>query len=329
MKKRILSALLAVLLLCCTVLAGCAKYKSIFPKNDDLTVVGHVGDREVYLEELRFVAYTHRQLLIERYGEGIFDGEDKEYYLSLLAERVCANVTADYAVLSLCDEVGIGMGESAILDAVDKRMSETVEEIGGMSEYKKFLKENRLTDHMLRRSVEISLMQNELMYVYIDDLSLISSSDEEIYEIIKNDFITVRHVFIPHSEKNASGRITQAKALLDGGNDFSAVLDEFGQDGDMTSEGIFILHGYMTEDYESTAFKLRVGERSDVVEDEHGYYVIERLKMDTAKILLQMDRLKELYQTYTFYAMLDERQATLTFVPNDAGRAYLDDPFSE
>ena len=329
MKNRFLSLFLALSLLCTVFLVGCSDYRSISPKDGDLTVVGHVGNREVYLEELRFVTYTYFQLLTQRYGENIFEGEDREYYLSLLAERVCANITADYAVLSLCDEVGIGMGESAILDAVDKKMSETVEEIGGMSEYKKFLKENHLTDHMLRRSVEISLLQNELMYVYVDDLSLISSNDEEIYEIIKKDFITVRHVFIPHSDENASEKIAQAKALLDSGSDFSDVLDEYGQDEEMNADGIFILRGYMTEAYEERAFELRVGERSDIVEDEHGYYVIERLKMDTAKILLQMDYLKELYQTYTFYAMVDERQASLSFIPNDAGQAYLDDPFSK
>ena len=329
MKKRLLSVFLAVSLICSAFLVGCSDYRSITPQDEDLTVVGYVGDREVYLEELRFVTYTYRQLLTERYGEGIFDGEDKEYYLSLLKERVYANITADYAVLSLCEEVGIGLGESALINAVDKRMAETVDEIGGMREYKKFLKENNLTDHMLRRSVEISLLKNELMYVYIDDLSLISDSDDEIYEIIKKEFIAVRHVFVPHTDEDANEKISTAKAMLDNGNDFSSVLNEFGQDEEMTSDGIFILRGYMTKAYEEKAFELRVGAHSDIVEDELGYYVIERLKMDTARILLQIDHLKEIYQKYTFYSMLDERQLTLSFTPNDAGQAYLNDPFSK
>lgn len=329
MKRPLLCVLTALTLLCSSLLVGCSDYRQIKPDDEDLTIIGYVGDEEVYLEELRFVAYTYRDMMIERYGEGIFEGEDKEYYLGLLKELVYANITADYAVLSLCGEVGIGMGESAILEAVDKRMTETVEEIGGMGEYKNFLKENHLTDHMLRRSVEISLLESELMYIYVDDILLIPDDDEEIYEIVKDEFIVVRHIFVPHSEDDAQETINEVKTRLDGGEDFALLLDLYGKDEDMSADGLFILDGYMTDDYEKAAFELRVGERSDVVEDEHGYYVIERLKMNTSEIMLKIDHLKELYQTYTFYSMVDERQATLTFVPTEAGEAYMSDPFSE
>ena len=95
----------------------------------------------------------------------------------------------------------------------------------------------------------------------------------------------------------------------------------------MTSEGLFILDGYMTDDYEKVAFELNVGERSEIVEDEHGYYLIERLEMSPSSIMLKLDYLKELYQTYTFYSIIDQKQATLTFVPNEAGMNYMADPF--
>ncbi len=322
----LLCVLLAVLLL---TLCGCSDYKPLKSKDEELEAVGYVGEREVLFDELKFVVHTYRQILTDTYGDGIFEGEDKDYYLELLRERVYANITADYALLSLCDEVGIGLGETAVLEAVNKRMSETVEELGGMGEYKKFLKENNVTDRMLRRSVEISLLESELMYVYIDDLGIISDSDEEIYEIIKNEFLVVRHIFIPHSQDNAHETLAVVKDKLDGGEDFAALLDEYGCDGDMTAEGNFILKGYMTKSYEKAAFELSVGECSDIVEDEHGYYIIERLKMNTAKIMLQMDYLKELYQTYTFYAMVDLRQEALTFVPNELCESYMENPFSK
>ena len=166
------------------------------------------------------------------------------------------------------------------------------------------------------------------MYIYVDDILLIPDEDEEIYEIVKDEFIVVRHIFVPHSEDGAKNTINDVKTRLDNGENFELLLDLYGKDEDMTSEGLFILDGYMTDDYESVAFGLRVGERSDVVEDEHGYYVIERLKMNTSQIMLKIDRLKELYQTYTFYSMIDERQATLTFVPTESGEEYMSDPFS-
>ena len=119
--RALLCALTALTLMCSSLFTGCSsEYKQIEPEDEELTVVGYVGDREVYLEELRFVAYTYRDILTERYGEGIFDGEDKQYYLELLTDLVYSNITADYATISLCEQVGIELGETAILEAVEK-----------------------------------------------------------------------------------------------------------------------------------------------------------------------------------------------------------------
>ena len=124
MKKYRFTVLILSIILC-SALVGCS-YRQIDPSDDDLTVVGHVGDKEVYLEELRFVTNTYRELLISRYGDDIFDGKDREYYLELLREQVYKNITADYAVISLCEEYSIRTGDATIIDAVDKRMTETV-----------------------------------------------------------------------------------------------------------------------------------------------------------------------------------------------------------
>ena len=58
-------------------LLGCA-YEQIPPTDEDLTVVGQVEGKDVYLEELRFVAYTYRDMLTTQYGEDIFEGWDEE-----------------------------------------------------------------------------------------------------------------------------------------------------------------------------------------------------------------------------------------------------------
>ena len=70
-----------------------------------------------------------------------------------------------------------------------------------------------------------------------------------------------------------------------------------------------------------------MGEISDVVEDENGVYLIERLELLPTDIMLNFNRLKDLYQTYTFYSMIDQKQAELEFIPNDVGVSFLNDPF--
>ena len=111
------------------------------------------------------------------------------------------------------------------------------------------------------------------------------------------------------------------------GADLQSDTSELGEDAQMTSDGYFILEGYMTEKYESAAYALYEGARSEVIEDENGYYVIERLEMTPLDIMAKFDYLKELYQSYTFFSLIDKKQATLTFTPNAAGEAFLKQPF--
>lgn len=311
-------------------LIGCSDYKHIEPTDEDLTVVGHVNGREVYLEELRFVTHTYHGIMTARYGEDIFDGADKEKYLSMLRELVYKNITYGYAVIELCEDVGISLGEKAVLRRVDLTLSDMVKnELGSFSKYKKYLRKNHLTDHFLRFSTEISLLENELMYVYVDDLLLIEDDDEKIYDTIKDEFIVVRHVFIPHTAENAKQTIDSVLERCKNGADMSSLISEYDQDPDMTDSGIFILDGYMTDEYEKIAFSLDVGQISEIVTDDNGYYVIERMEMSPSAIMLDFDNLKKTYQTYTFYSMIDEKQASLTFVPNDSGIDYMSDPFSK
>ncbi|MBQ9112079.1 MAG: peptidylprolyl isomerase [Clostridia bacterium] len=327
--KRLLALILSLFVSMLSTLSfmGCA-YEPIEPDDEDLTVVGQVEGKDVYLEELRFVAYTYRDILTAQYGEDIFEGDEADKYLDMLRELVYSNITANYAILLLCEEVSIELGNATVLEKVNETIAESVEEMGGMGKYKKFLKENHMTDHFYRFSTEISLLENELMYVYVDDLLLIEDDDEEIYDIIKDDFIVVRHIFVSHTTEGASDRIETANQRLSAGEAFGDVMADVGEDTDMTEEGLFILEGYMTQAYEDVAFGLKVGERSDIVSDENGYYIIERLEMSVPSLMMQFDYLKELYQTYTFYSMIDEAQAKLTFVPNEACESYMKDPFN-
>lgn len=323
-RLRSLALLVLVMILLLSSLSSCA-YSPIEPTKEDLTVVGKVGERDVYLEELRFVAHTYRSLMISRYGDRIFEGEERQTYIDMLCEQVYKNITANYATIELCSESLISMGEEAILARVDEYIEEMVNELGGMRKYKKYLAENHATDHFLRFSTEVNLIRNELLYVYVDDLGLIESDDEKLYDIIEDEFIKVQHIFVSHGTEGAYEKIQSAYARASAGEDFDTLINELDEDPEMTADGIFILEGYMTEEYEKAAFSLKSGKTSEIVTDELGYYVIKRQKLEAPSIWLNFSYLKELYQTYTFYGMIDERQAMLTFVPNQACEDFFKD----
>ncbi len=320
MKSKIFSLVCTVLALC-TLLAGCGtEYKPLKDNEDTTTVVGTVSGKNVYLDEFKFAFHTCREQMLSTYGEDIFEGADSEHYAALLKEQVFKNITADYAVLLLCEEARISLGESAIVEQVNQKMQELTDELGGMHEYKKYLKENVLSDRLLRFTTEISMMRNELFYVYTDDLGIIESDYDALYDIIKKEFISVRHIFVSHSNADVMSLVTEE--LLNG-TGFEALMSKYNEDSDMTAAGNFILKGYMSKAYEEAAFSLAVKERSEVVSDSNGLYIIERLSLPTSTIMANFDYLKELYQAYTFYGIIDEMQAELVFEINATGLGYI------
>ena len=319
--KSFALAIVICMLLSC--LVSCGDYQAIEPEDGDLTVVGKVGAMEVYLDELRFVTSTNVELMKARYGEDIFEGKDAVKYTEMLRENVFSGICANYATIELCEEALINRGEASIMKRVEQRMAQTVEELGGMTKYKRYLKENDLTDRLVRFSTEIELMQSELMYVYIDDILVIEDDDDTIYDIIKDEFIYIRHIFVPHTEEGAADKISEARSRIATGESMLSLIEQYDRDEAMTADGLFILEGYMTPDYENVAFSLDEGEISDVFSDDSGYYIVERVQMTPLDIMLRFDHLKQLYQTYTFYSILDQRQTELTFEPNDIANEYI------
>ena len=323
---RFVAITLALIFVLPTLLSSCG-YKAIPPSEEDLVVVGHVESFEVKMDELRFVTETYRKLLISRYGEGIFEGEERETYLAMLKELVYSNITANYAVLILCSDVKINLGEEAVLERVEERMAEIVSEMGGVSKYKQYLKENKLTDRLLRFNTEVDLLQNELLYVYVEDISLIENDDEKIYDIIMDEFISVRHVFVSKKTDNAYEKITRAYDALSNGRSFSYVMNDYNEDTDMTTDGLCIPRGYMIDSYDTVAFSLKAGQVSSIIECEQGYYIIERSAISVLTVMQRFDYLKDLYQTYAFYDIIDNKQETLVFVPTEAGEQFISQPF--
>lgn len=325
MKDRFFRRFIALSLLVTVLLfTGCSASRPIESTEEEARVVGTVGEFEVLYEEFRFIALTYKQTLINTYGEDIFDDLEKAEALSRqIKDYVYNTITANYAVLTMCREVGIEADDPILLESVQKKIEETIESLGGRRKYIKYLEENYLTDNFLRFNTCVDLMQNELFYVYVDDMGLIESEDnyEKISDIIEEKFIRTQHIYIskangkPYEENKRL--IEEAYARIENGEDFMPLVDEFGEDDEMTSDGIYIISGYMDSKYEDVAFNLNVGKYSEIVETDSAFYIIKRLEQDPLYTMWNYDTLCERYQQYTFLGMIDDTQKYLEFLPNE------------
>ena len=185
---------LVALLLSLLTLVGCAKAGTpIDATEDELRVIGQAGQTDISYDEFRFAVLQCRAQLVSEYGEEFLAREDAE---ELILRAVFDNITFNYAIIALCGEVGIHSERDGLAEAVQNEMVKTEKALGSRREYKKFLKENGLTDRLLRFNTLVDKMQNELYYVYTDDLGIIKTSEEDVYGEIQRDFVRTKHIFI-------------------------------------------------------------------------------------------------------------------------------------
>lgn len=324
MKNKLSIRVLSLLIAAITVfsLSGCSTSRPIESTEDDLRVVGTVGEFEVLYEELRFVVVTYKRFLMANYGEDIFnDPATAEKYTDMLRDYVYKNITANYAVLTMCREVGMEASDPKLQEAVQKAIENDVRDLGGRRKYKKHLKNSNMTDHFNRFNICVDIMQNELFYVYVDDLGLIESDDDKIYDIIKNEFVRTQHIYVSKSNGKSydenKQNIESLYAMLSDGADFKQLAMSSGEIRTESEIDMYITKGYMSDKYEETAFSLDIGEYSDIIEDEKGFYIIKRLELESLYIMMNFEELSDNYMYYSFMEMIDETQAQLTFVPND------------
>ena len=322
MKKTSFSVSFLILILCAILMISSCSTK---PNEDDLVVVGHVEEFEVLYEEFRFVLLTYKQMMMDSYGDDIFDSPEKsEEYVNILRNTVYENITANYAVLVLCKEVGIEHTDEVLIAAVEKKLDAQIKELGGKLKYKRFLKENHMTDGFFKFNLLVDTMQNELFYVYTNDLELIENEDTAIYDAIQSEFIRTQHIYISkdngktYEENRAS--IVEAYNSIMSGADFLSVAKTYGEDTSVDENGFYIPMGYMSDKYDSLAFELSVGEFTDIVEYESGFYIIKRLELDPVYVLMNFNLLKDRYQSYSFLNIIDSVNAELEFKPTE----YLD-----
>lgn len=322
------AALLTVLCMLSVTMLACGKARPVKGTEEELTPVGTVAGHEVLYEELRYLTLKYREAMKATYGETIWDtAESREQYRAELEKAVYDNITSNYAVLALCDEVQIAHTEKAIEEAVQKEVQATVDEFGGIKEYKAQLATEYLTDHLYRFILAVSFCESELIYVYTDDLGLIEDDEGAIYDkIMSDEFARTLHIYIENNEgESVEENRAKAEDILKQyreGTEFNTLIGRHSEDFYMTTtNGYYFTRGEMVQEYEDAAFALAIDEVSEVIETSSGFYIIHRLAPDAGYVMSHLTELIQQYQYAMLYNMIDEKQAELAIELNDFGKS--------
>jgi len=358
---KIISALLLCALTLST-LAGCTKSVTDGAKSskEDLRVVGKIGDYEVLYDEYRYVVLSCKSILSQKYGNDIWSTpEGIEKYSPMLEEMVAERITANYAVLILCEANGYKNAltdkdavsyvnaqiEKTIYDiAVEAGYSvEVTEKLNGEVNYKygsgelkkaralydEALAEYFLTERVMRLTLGAEFAFKKLSTILTTEKNEIIHTAEDIERFIKSDdFICTRHVFIEKT-KNKSYEELKAAAdtvyqmYLDGASMDSLIGSKYNMDTSMPYEGYYFTYGEMDQEYEEMAFSLSVGEVSTIVETERGFYLIQRYEKNEDYMLNNLENFASQI-VYTFVnEMVREVQSNLVLEKNELGRSLV------
>ncbi len=338
--KRILISLTAlVLCLCC--LCSCGKYDKIESTEDELRIIGNIRDYEIYYDELRCSVMNAKTLMAQSYGIDWNDPDDAAAYMEELSRRVFSGLKYNYAVQLLFAETGYTIDNSYIQAAVDQRMVELIDECGSRSAYIAYLKENFMTDRLLRFNIAIAYAVNELVYSLCDsgafddygidfDIEALTSSNPALYypedyqkaiSLLLSETMILRseHIYIPETLENSGNIASDLFARAEGGDDLTELASGLSSSG-VVREELTQVKGERNPDYYNAADKL---EKNDLtlLHTEAGWYIIRRLELDIEYVMTYYFDLVYTYLSIITNEHISVYEDTLELVLTDFGKS--------
>lgn len=320
----------------CLLLATCllSFLSSCSDRKQEQKAVGTCIGYDVLYEELRFVTLTYRDMLENTYGEGIWDDPvTAEEHRAELESMVMRNLLNNYAVLAACnyymgDAMKAGaMEDEDILSAVEEQIEEMKNAYSGKKEYQQALEEQYVTEHFLRFTLTVAQLENELLYVLTQDLGLIENDLETFVEWLRDgNSVYVQHIFIQNDsdeEKEANRQKAERirAELIADPSKLNQMLGDTEIDDDYYNiDPYYIVRDVYIQSIEDAAMQLQaVGDVSEVVETETGYYILIRMEDSDQILLSKSTALLKSYQWAKVEQIIDQFREEISIEYNEYG----------
>lgn len=277
-----------------------------------------------------FASFRHYVM----YNKPVFDGGDESYWTEE-NQTEFFNLIKDefkyyYSNVLLANEKDVKLSEedtNYIKSQIDALKEST--DGNGQASFEESLGEMFLTEEIYTDLVTYEFYIQELVESMVDK--------KEIDDYINKNYVTVQHVLISTddeegnalSEEAATEKLNLANdiyAKAVGGEDFRALIDQYGEDPGMTAQDSYTFtKGKMVIEFEEASFQLNVGEISEPVKSDFGYHIIKKLPLNKNATPIEdsTDYLNIVYELgYSEYSSeITEYMETVEVTDTDAFKA--------
>ncbi|MGA1839358.1 MAG: peptidylprolyl isomerase [bacterium] len=175
-------------------------------------------------------------------------------------------------------------------EIIDMRIAEIKKHFSSHKKFRQQLAHLGISEEKLRQEIEYDLKIKMLLDLHIPSVSEVNNEEvEEFYHTNSENFqiperVRASHILITVSSKESldkrkeeRNKLSRLKKEIEKGADFSELARKH-SDCESKSRGGdlgFFKRGKMVRPFEDTAFNLKVGEISEIVETIYGYHLIK------------------------------------------------------
>jgi len=277
----------------------------------DKTVVMKIGEYNVKKDFYRYL-FLNSKALADKGDAGYWeqDGNNVEQIKS----EVLTVLKEKYAMFTLADKYDITLSEEEKIE-IQANIEDMKSQYASKDEFQKDLQNAYMTDELLQFTLEVEML-NTAVYNHIisESAGILKVDDETLEKALETDFVAAKHILIKFDKDKADDKENKLKTAQDAlarvkaGEDFDALIAEYSKDTNVSANkyGYYFTHGEFKNEFEYTAFKLNVGECSEIIETVDGYHIVKRVDMDEKYVNNQFETLRRQYLTAKYYEMLNE-----------------------
>ena len=216
-----------------------------------------------------------------------------------LKKNALDNLIVQEIMLTKAEEDTVVPDAAQVESYLEQQMQTILQQLGSEDKVEEYF---GLPIRKIRRNYEQEITKNLTVRMLQEqkfaDVQVSRNDVERFFEAKKDSLpsrketVDISHIFLKvkpgeEARNSAINRMNEIKRRLEEGEDFAELAQQFSDDPgsrDRGGELGFTQRGDFVKEFEEVAFALEEGERSDIVETQYGFHIIEMIEKRGEKI---------------------------------------------